>query len=185
MPKIAEIENTPNPNARKFVLKDPLTYGVARSYDNAQVASSDALANALFAIPHVTNVYYLDRYLTITQDGGADWQELLRQVAVPIRAAEAATAPATPVGGQDLSHLAKDPETAERITRISDLLDKQIRPALMMDGGGLEIVALEGNELRIHYHGACGTCPSATFGTLMAIENLVRSIEPELMVVAV
>lgn len=185
MPKIAEIENTPNPNARKFVLKDPLTYGVARSFDNAAVAASDGLASALFAIPHVTNVYYMDRYLTITQDGGADWQELLREVAVPIRAAEAAKAPESPVGSQDLSHLATDPESAELLTRISELLDRQIRPALMMDGGGLEIVGLEGKELRIHYHGACGTCPSATFGTLMAIENLVRSVEPELMVVAV
>lgn len=185
MPKIAEIEPTPNPNARKIVLKDPLTYGIARSFDNAQVASPDPLAAALFAIPHVTNVYYMDRYLTITQDGGADWQELLREVAVPIRAAEAATAPETPAGGQDMSLLTSDPETAERLSRIDALLDKQIRPALLMDGGGLEIVALEGQELRIHYHGACGTCPSATFGTLMAIENLVRSLEPELMVVAV
>lgn len=185
MPKIAEIELTPNPNARKFVLKDPLTYGIARSFDNAQLASPDPLAAALFAIPHVTNVYYMDRYVTITQDGGADWQELLRQVAMPIRAAVAATAPETPAGGQDMSLLTSDPAIVERLDRISALLDKQIRPALLMDGGGLELVALEGKELRIHYHGACGTCPSATFGTLAAIENLIRSIEPDLMVVAV
>ncbi len=185
MPKIAEIEMTPNPNARKFVLKDPLTYGVARSYDNATVAQSDALATALFAIPHVSNVYYLDRYLTVTQDGGADWNDLLREVAVPIRAAEAATAPAVPQTAQDVSHLASDPESGALLVQINEILDKQIRPALMMDGGGLEIVGLEGKELRIHYHGACGTCPSATFGTLMAIENLVRSVDPELMVVSV
>ena len=34
MPKIAEIERTPNPNALKFVLREPLTYGVSRSYDS-------------------------------------------------------------------------------------------------------------------------------------------------------
>jgi len=185
MPKIAEIEPTPNPNARKCVLKDPLTYGVSRSYDNAQAAESDALAKALFAIPHVSNVYYIDRYLTVTQDGGADWNDLLREVAVPIRAAEPAKAPETPQTAQDVASLASDPESAERLVKISEILDRQIRPALMMDGGGLEIVGLEGKELRIHYHGACGTCPSATFGTLMAIENLVRSVDPELMVVSV
>ena len=32
MPKIAEIEPTPNPNAMKFVLKEPLTWGISRSY---------------------------------------------------------------------------------------------------------------------------------------------------------
>ena len=38
MPKIAEIEPTPNPNAMKFVLKEPLTWGISRSYENAAQA---------------------------------------------------------------------------------------------------------------------------------------------------
>ncbi|MGZ5118633.1 MAG: NifU N-terminal domain-containing protein, partial [Burkholderiales bacterium] len=58
MPKIAEIEPTPNPNAMKFVLKEPLTWGITRSYDNAGEAQNDPLAAALFDIEHVTNVFY-------------------------------------------------------------------------------------------------------------------------------
>jgi hypothetical protein len=38
MPKIAEIESTPNPNAMKFILKEPLTYGITCSYENAEQA---------------------------------------------------------------------------------------------------------------------------------------------------
>ena len=70
MPKIAEIEGTPNPNARKFILKEPLTWGVTRSYENAGQAKDDALAAALFDIEHVTNVFYVDRWLTVTQEIG-------------------------------------------------------------------------------------------------------------------
>ena len=92
MPKIADIEGTPNPNAMKFILKEPLTWGMARSYDNAEQAKGDPLAEELFAIEHVTNVFYVDRWITVTQDGGADWKELTRQLAVPIRAAPAADA---------------------------------------------------------------------------------------------
>ena len=76
MPKIAEIEGTPNRNALKFILKEPLTWGVTCSYDNAEQAKDDPLAAALFDIDHVTNVFYVDRWITITQDGGADWQDL-------------------------------------------------------------------------------------------------------------
>jgi len=47
MPKIADIEDTPNPNAVKFVLKEPLTWGIARSYENAGEAQDDPLAEAL------------------------------------------------------------------------------------------------------------------------------------------
>src|SRR6185312_5579762 len=90
MPKIAEIEPTPNPNAMKFILKEPLTWGISRSYDNAASAESDPLASQLFDIEHVTNVFYVDHWITVTQDGQADWQELLRNLAVPIREAPAA-----------------------------------------------------------------------------------------------
>ena len=74
MPKIAEIEETPNPNALKFTLLEPLSWGVPHSYENAAEAEGDELARALFAIEHVTNVFYVDRWLTVTQDGGADWR---------------------------------------------------------------------------------------------------------------
>ena len=82
MPKIAEIEPTPNPNAMKFVLKEPLTWGVSRSYDSREQAGADKLAAALFDIPNVTNVFYVDHWITVTQDGGANWDDLARKVAV-------------------------------------------------------------------------------------------------------
>ena len=90
MPKIAEIEFTPNPDARKFVLKEPLTFGVARSYESAAEASGDDLSSRLFKIPHVINVFYVDNWVTVTQDGEADWSELQREIAVPIREAPVA-----------------------------------------------------------------------------------------------
>src|SRR3990167_2369901 len=92
MLKIAEIESTPNPYAMKFILKEPLTWGITHSYDNAEQARDDALACALFDIEHVTNVFYVDHWITVTQDGGADWQELMRKVAGRIRAAPVADA---------------------------------------------------------------------------------------------
>ena len=90
MPKIAEIEDTPNPNAVKFTLHEPLTWGVTHSYENAEQAAGDALASELFDIEHVSNVFYVDRWLTVTQDGEADWPDLVRLIAVPLRAAPAA-----------------------------------------------------------------------------------------------
>ena len=77
------------------------------------------------------------------------------------------------------------PEDQQRLGAINLLLDEQIRPALQNDGGDLHVVGLDGNQLSVHYKGACGTCPSSISGTLRGIENLVRSIEPDIEVVAV
>jgi len=187
MPKIAEIEPTPNPNAMKFVLKEPLTWGISRSYDNAEAAKDDKLAAALFDIEHVTNVFYVDHWITVTQDGQGDWKELMRQLAGPIREAPAADADsakyAAQAEGMDLDKLSDADK--ERLGRINDILDEQIRPYLQGDGGDLYVVGLDGNKLTVHYQGACGSCPSSISGTLAGIENLVRQIEPEMEVVAV
>ncbi len=193
MPRIAEIEFTPNPNARKFILRDPLTYGLTRSYENAEQAQGDALAEALFAIPHVTNVFYVDHWLTVTQDGGAHWPDLLRQLAVPIRDAPSAqdrseqliNESAGQVDGASRIERELTPEEREKLEVIQQMLDEQVRPYLQGDGGDLHIVGLEGNVLTVHYQGACGSCPSSISGTLAGIESMVRRIDPEMEVVAV
>lgn len=186
MPKIAEIGGTPNPNAMKFILKKPLTWGITRSYENAEQAKDDPLAAALFDIEHVTNVFYVDHWITVTQDGGADWQELTRKVAEPIRAAPAADAQsAAKVAAATTAIADLSAEDQQRLDKINALLDEQIRPYLQGDGGDLHVLGLDGNELSVHYQGACGTCPSSISGTLTSIGNLVRSIEPNIEVVAI
>ena len=73
-----------------------------------------------------------------------------------------------------------------RLLRINEILDEKVRPALMMDGGYLEVLGIKENTLNIRYQGACGSCPSSLTGTLMAIEGMLKQeIDPELEVVAV
>src|SRR5688572_15232615 len=186
MPKIAEIEPTPNPNAMKFVLKEPLTWEITRSYDNAGAAAEDPLAAALFDVEHVTNVFYVDHWITVTQDGQGDWQELLRKLAPPIREAPAADDQSAHVAAQAMPEMDQLSEAdRERLDKINAILDEQVRPYLQGDGGDLYVLGLSGNQLTVHYQGACGSCPSSLSGTLAGIENLVKTIEPDLEVVAV
>ncbi len=186
MLKIAEIEATPNPNAMKFILKEPLTWGITHSYDNAERAKDDALACALFDVEHVTNVFYADHWITVTQDGGASWQDLTRKVAQRIRAAPAADVQSAATVATASTVLADlGPEDQQRLDRINALLDARVRQYLQGDGGDLYVLGLDGNKLTVHYQGACGSCPSSLSGTLAGIENLVRSIEPDIEVIAV
>ncbi|MGI8655761.1 MAG: NifU family protein [Pyrinomonadaceae bacterium] len=183
MPKIADIEETPNPNAVKFILKEPVTNGVARSFSSQIEALEDALAKSLFDVGNVESVFYMDRMITVEKNDDADWNELMPQLAVPIRAAEstAATAAAS-VGGSIAALVSDDP----RLIQINEILDEKIRPALAGDGGWLEIMSLKEHTLSIRYQGACGSCPSSLSGTLMAIEGMLKQdVDPEIEVIAV
>jgi NFU1 iron-sulfur cluster scaffold homolog, mitochondrial len=185
MPKISDIEETPNPNAVKFILREAISNGTVHQYSSADQAKDDPLARSLFDVGHVVSVFYMDRMITIEKDDEGDWDDLLPTLAVPIRAAEAvnstATAAAT-VGGAIAAVTSDDP----RLIKINDILDERVRPALMGDGGYLEVLGLKDHTLSIRYQGACGSCPSSLTGTLMAIEGMLKQeIDPELEVVAV
>jgi Fe-S cluster biogenesis protein NfuA len=189
MPKIDNIDETPNPNAVKFVLKEPVTTGAARSFLSPSLAKDDALARSIFDVGGVVSVFYMDRMITVEKEETEDWDDLLPKLAVPIRAAEAAQGGAVAaagaagaLGGALGAMMSDDP----RLLRINEILDEKIRPALAGDGGWLEIVSLKENTLTIKYQGACGSCPSSISGTLMAIEGMVQQeVDPALEVVAV
>lgn len=192
MPKIADIQETPNPNAVKFILKEPVSYGTSHSFKTAEDAAGDELARSIFEVGEVVSVFYMDKMVTVEKTDDAEWDEVLPALAVPIRAAVSVqtAAPAnngqaaTAVGGAIAAAVAMSDDP--RLREIDALLDERIRPYLAGDGGWLEIIGLEANDLQIRYQGACGSCPSSLTGTLMAIENMIREeIDPEITVSAV
>jgi Fe-S cluster biogenesis protein NfuA len=188
MPKIADIQETPNPNAVKFILKEPVSYGTSHSFKTVSDAAGDPFARSIFDVGEVVSVFYMDKMVTVEKTDDAEWDELLPELAVPIRAADAVVATngnakgaAAAVGGAIAAAASDDPV----LNQINDLLDERIRPYLAGDGGWLEIVELADKKLTIRYEGACGSCPSSLTGTLMAIENMIKEeIDPDITVVA-
>ncbi len=65
-----------------------------------------------------------------------------------------------------------------QLKTIEDILDADIRPMLMMDGGNMEIIDIQSNEenidIYIRYLGACSGCASGSTGTLYAIEDVLK-----------
>ncbi len=73
----------------------------------------------------------------------------------------------------------------EQIQQINIVLDEKIRPALMNDGGNVQVMeVVDGEKIIIQYQGACGSCGSSLGATLSFIEQTLRkSIYNDLQVV--
>jgi Fe-S cluster biogenesis protein NfuA len=67
--------------------------------------------------------------------------------------------------------------------RVEKSLDT-IRPALMADGGNVELVDIEDGIVKVRLQGACGTCPSALMTLKQGIEVRVKEDVPEIQEVA-
>ncbi|HJE03246.1 scaffold protein [Aliarcobacter thereius] len=67
----------------------------------------------------------------------------------------------------------------QKLELIEDVLDDDIRPMLIMDGGNMEILDLVESkphyDLYIRYLGACSGCSAGSMGTLYAIESILQN----------
>lgn len=75
--------------------------------------------------------------------------------------------------------------TEKKIYLIEEVIDKEIRPYIELDAGGVKVVDLKENgEVLISYQGACTTCHSSTGSTLSAIQQILKArLHPALTVV--
>lgn len=168
MPRVLNIEPTPNPDALKFLVSQKLLQSGVRSYKDFASAVGDPLGSALFSLGHITSVFYMDRFVTVNKETSATWTDLIDPICEALEdfdpPEEAGQTPGFPEG------LPQD----EKLSRILAVLDQRVRPGLAGDGGGLDVIGFDGTTLTISYHGACGSCPSASGGTLHFIESLLR-----------
>jgi Fe-S cluster biogenesis protein NfuA len=172
--KIKNLEPTPNPNAFKFKLTETLSQR-PRSFANAEVGLHDPIASMLFAVDGVESVFYLQDFITIAKKEEAEWEKVMTEVGQRILAFDVTTlSQELTTETQESSLSANSDEERELLTKVNVIFDEMVRPALANDGGGLDILGIDGNTLYIRYQGACGTCPSSINGTLAAIQRLLH-----------
>ena len=169
------IQSTPNPNALKFVLNVPVKTEGNCTYKSVESCKGNPLAEAVFKLsPHIKEVYFFDNYITVTQSGNAEWDQLEEHIRAKIM---------EKIKGHDPNFKFEEPQKkvqkiaspdAPGVSQINSILDQTVRPALQMDGGDIQVVNYENNIVKVFYQGACGSCPSSTMGTLQAIENILK-----------
>ena len=183
---VEEIELTPNPSSVKFILDRKVIDSGSKTIDG--YLESDTFAINLFALDIVDRVYLRENFVSVTLNSADLWVVFKDKIKNIIEADlkkyedgddEVSSSILDDFDTEKYPDLADD----EKVIIVEAILDSSIRPALANDGGGLEVIEVEGHIVRIRYQGACGGCPSPTGGTLRVIENHLRSqLDPEIKV---
>lgn len=168
---LIRVQATPNPSAWKFVLDRAVLNDGKATYSTIQEAEHNNLANSLFQIEGVRQVHFFQNVITVTHQFDSDSESIQQQVCsviqtrMPIHNPNQTVLDEKKIARQNLS-----PE----LQKIEEILDRTIRPGLQGDGGDIEVIKFDSNKVYVSYQGACGTCPSSTTGTLMAIEGILK-----------
>jgi len=71
----------------------------------------------------------------------------------------------------------------QKIRLIEETLEREIKPALKKDGGNIELVDVDGNNVFVKLQGTCATCAASQITLKNYVESKLRElVAPELLV---
>lgn len=180
---LIRVQGTPNPNAWKFILDRPVLNDGKATYSTIEEAEHNNLARSIFQVEGVRQVHYFQNVITVTHQFDMEPETIKEQVCAVIQSRMAVHNPnQTVVDEKKIARQNLSPEQQ----KIEEILDRTIRPGLQGDGGDIDVIKYEDNKVYVTYQGACGTCPSSTTGTLMAIEGILKDeFDPKIEVIPV
>lgn len=173
------LEFTPNPNALKYVLDDNtlLPRGSA-SFANKTAAESSPLARRLMAIQGVASCMIGSNFVSVTKTEDGDWEVLDIKTRDALKEHVLSGEPAVNPLSLDQAAMPKGEET-DLTRKIREVLDKEIRPAVAMDGGDVVFDRFADGIVYVYMQGSCAGCPSSTATLKMGIETRIRQAVPE------
>ncbi|HEX5239116.1 MAG TPA: NifU family protein [Sphingomicrobium sp.] len=178
-------EQTPNPSTRKFLPGQTVMESGTRDFADAETADASPLARALFDSGMVEGVFYGRDFVSVTAAPGVSWNDLEPLVLETLLDHFVGAAPLFTPGSAAAIHVAQDaafeedPEDAEIIDQIKELIETRVRPAVAQDGGDIAYKGYRDGHLYLTMHGACSGCPSSTITLKRGIESLIRHYVPE------
>ena len=167
---------TPNPYALKFVLNVALKNKGRATFYSKKDCEEFPLFHSIFDVPGIKQIFVFQNQMTLTHDKSLNEMEIEKQVTsiintrLPVHNSDFLSFEEQPMSVSKNTEKQKTPE----VLKVEKILDRTVRPGLQADGGDLEVLSVENNEVRISYQGACGGCPSAMMGTLEAIESILQ-----------
>jgi Fe-S cluster biogenesis protein NfuA len=174
-----QLEWTPNPSTLKYVVDRRLVSSGAVNITSKEAAEEKSpLGLKLMGIKGVAAVMVGSNFVTVTKGDEGEWDDLNDAVMATLDEHLGAGLPA--VNEEVLAAARATAGVSGSVeTRIQEILDAEIRPAVAQDGGDITLDRFEEGIVYLHMKGACSGCPSSTATLKMGIESRLRELIPE------
>ena len=190
-PVIIYAESTPNPAAMKFVANTMLVpTGATVEYKNSAEAKGSPLALQLFMFSFVKQIFISGNYITILKNETVVWEDIIQHVRDFIKGyLEEGNAVVKELPTQQVATDNNFTETksvftehtapvTEAETKIVEILEEYIRPAVENDGGLIIFKSFKDGIVTVQLKGSCSGCPSSALTLKAGIEGLLKRMVP-------
>lgn len=182
---LIETEPTPNPATLKFLPGRTVMDAGTRDFASPEEAEASPLAEALFSLGDVTGVFFGRDFISVTAGPGVEWRDLKPDVLATLLDHFSANMPLFRAASAGFAVPAEDadygdnPEDAEIVAQIKELIETRVRPAVANDGGDIVYRGFDQGKVYLQMQGACSGCPSSSATLKNGIEQLLKYYVPE------
>lgn len=176
---MVSLEFTPNPNTLKYVVEKNFLESGAANFLTKEAAKESQLASKIFQTPGITAVMIGKNFLTITKAADFEWDQVHEPTEKTINEFLASGAEAVSKEWLEAQKITGG-STGDIETKIKQILDDEIRPAVAQDGGDIVFDRFENGVVYLYMQGSCAGCPSSTMTLKMGIETRLREVIPQI-----
>ena len=178
-----QTEQTPNPATLKFLPGEPVMDGGTADFPTVETASRSPLAERLFSVEGVAGVFLGGDFITVTKAEDKEWQVLKPSILGAIMEHYALGEPAVladeGVATDEGADTKGGGEEGDVVSRIKELIETRVRPAVAQDGGDIVFRSFEAGVVYLQMQGSCSGCPSSAATLKSGIENMLKHYVPE------
>ena len=181
---LIQTEPTPNPATLKFLPGQSVMGSGTRDFATPEDAEASPLAEAIFSTGDVEGVFFGSDFVSVTAAPSVQWVDLKPQILGVLLDHFSSGAPLFKAGSAagisvPLQEIGDNPEDAEIVAQIKELIETRVRPAVAQDGGDIVYRGFQKGTVYLALHGACSGCPSSTMTLKNGIEGLLKHYVPE------
>ena len=165
------IEQTPNPDSLKFLTQKILSKVGTEEFKKSNLDKINIpFVKEILNFSGVELVLISNNFLTIKKEKNASWDSLKPLVISHIN--DYFEKNDKPVLMKNIKD--KELDENETISKIKDVLDTKIRPAVARDGGDIKFKSFDNGVVRVELQGACSGCPSSVMTLKQGVQNLLK-----------
>ncbi len=166
-----QVEQTPNPDSLKFLSQKILSKVGTEEFKKSDLNSIKIpFVREILNISGVELVLISDNFLTVKKEKNTSWDSLKPMIISHLN--DFFEKNSNPILVNSKSE--KKLDDNDTISKIKDVLDTKIRPAVAKDGGDIKFKSFDNGIVKVELQGACSGCPSSIMTLKQGVQNLLK-----------
>jgi NFU1 iron-sulfur cluster scaffold homolog, mitochondrial len=167
-----QIEQTPNPDSLKFISEKIISEAGTEEFQKSKIKEiSNLFIRELLNFNGVELILLSKNFLSVKKTKNVSWNDLKPMIISHLNDHfEKNNEPIL----RSVKNIDNNRNKNETVSKIIEVLDTKIRPAVARDGGDIKFKSFKNGVVQVELQGSCSGCPSSLMTLKQGVQNLLK-----------